>query len=109
MGIRAAGFQFGITLNVIGDDRLLQPAQMKWFEQREHSLGVIESPAHVSVGHDVDFVADGFANGSNEINVSLHAGGAVGGAPTEAHLHGLVAFVLVTMRLRRQVRSSSTL
>ena len=96
-GNARAAFQFCVAVDVVGDDRLFEPAEIEGFEQREHAFGVVESPAHVGVGHDVDAIADGFANGLHEGDIFLHARGAVGGAPAEAQLHGAVAFFFVTL------------
>ncbi len=65
----------------------------------QHALGVVERPAHVGVGHQVDVVADDLAHVADELEVLLHSGGAVERAPAEAQLHHLVAFVLVLLRL----------
>ena len=76
---------------------------MKGLEPRQHALGVVERPAHVGVGHDVDPVAHRLADGAHQIQVPLHALGPVHGPPAEAQLHGLVAILLVALRLRGQL------
>ena len=70
---------------------------MEWLQQREHALGVVEGPAHVGVGHQVDAVADDLADGADELDILLHACGAVDRSPAEAELHRLVALVLVAL------------
>ena len=70
MGTRPVGFELGIAAGVVGDDGLFQPAEMEGLEQREHALGVVERPAHVGVGHEVDAVADDFADGADEFDVA---------------------------------------
>ena len=72
--------------------------QIERLEQRQHPLGIVESPAHVGVGHDVDAVADRFAHGANQVEIALHAGGAVHRSPAKTQLHRLVAFLLVAFR-----------
>ena len=71
--------------------------RLKGFEQREHAFGVVESPAHVGVGHYVNAIADCFADCLHERDILLHACGAVGGAPAETQLHGFVAFFFVAL------------
>ena len=46
--------QLVISVHVVGNDRLLEPAQIERLQQPHHALGVVEAPTHVSVGHDVD-------------------------------------------------------
>ena len=52
-------------------------------------------------------VADCLADGAYELEIALHAGGAVDRAPAEAQLHRLVALVLVASLLRRRVRRAA--
>ena len=58
------GLQFRVAADIVGNDRLFQPAQVKRFQQREHALGIVKRPAHVRVGHHVDLVAHGFTDGA---------------------------------------------
>ena len=91
------GFQFRVTENVIGDYRLLQPSQPKRFQQRQHSLGVLEGPAHISIRHHIDALADGLTNGSDQGKIALHARRSICGSPAEAKFHGLIALRLVAL------------
>src|SRR3954471_16048433 len=75
-------FQLSVTVNVIRDDWLLQPAQLKRLEQRQHALGVVECPAHVSVGHHIYFASSRLAHRTDQFNVALHACSTVGRAPS---------------------------
>ena len=97
------GLELGVAVQLVRHHRLLQPAQVEGLEPREHALGVVQRPAHVGVGHDVDPVAHRFADGAHQVQVPLDARGPVHGPPAEAQLHGLVAFLLVALRLRGQL------
>ena len=102
-GDAAVALEGGVALQVVRNHRLFEPAQVERLEQRQHPLGVVERPAHVGVGHDVDAGADRLAHGAHQIEVALHAFGAVDRAPAEAQLHGAVAGVLVAARFRREL------
>ena len=93
-GNSPVGLQLGVGLDVIGDDGFLQPAQMKWFQKRQHPLGIIESPAHVGVGHHVNLVANGLPHGANKIDIALHAECPVNRTPSEANLNTRASPVL---------------
>ena len=82
-------------MDVVREDGFFQPTQIERFDQRQHALGVIEVPAHVGIGHDVDAITQGFTERAEQVEIFLHTGGAVGGPPSEAHLHGLVAFIFI--------------
>ena len=75
---------------------------MKGLEQRQHALGIVEGPAHVSVGHHVDTIADSFPNRAYQGDIVLHACRAIRGPPAETQLHGLVAFIFVPLGLGGQ-------
>ena len=91
------GFQFRVTEDVIRDYGLLQPSQPKRFQQRQHSLGVLEGPAHIRIRHHIDAFADGLTNGSDQCKVALHASRSICGSPSEAKFHGLIALLLVAL------------
>ena len=57
---------------------------MEWLQQWQHALGVVERPAHVGIGHQVDAVADHFANGAYKLDVTLHSLCAIHRSPAEA-------------------------
>src|SRR5579863_3567873 len=99
----SAGLQLRITMDVVWNDRLLKPSEMKRLEQWQHSLGVVESPAHVGVGHDIDVVADSFTDRTHELKIFLHATSAVSRSPSKAELHRLVAFFFVAPCFRRNL------
>ena len=65
--------QLGIAVDVVGDHRLLEPAQVERRERAQHAPGVFEGPAHVAVGHQVDVVADRLARGAHQIDVLVDA------------------------------------
>ena len=94
-GDAAKLFQFRVAVDVVGDDGFFKPAQIEFFQQRNHALGVIQIPSHVGVGHDVNVVADCLAHDAHECEIFLHSFRAVGRAPAEAELHGFVTFVLI--------------
>ena len=94
----AVALQFRVAVHVVGNHRLFEPAQVERLQQRQHALGVVESPSHVRVGHHVDAVADRLAHGAHQFEIALHAGGAIDRSPSEAQFHGLVALVLVAFR-----------
>ena len=94
--------QFRVAVDVVGNHRFFEPAQIEFFEQRNHAFGVIQIPAHVGVGHDVHAVADRLAHGADEREILLHAFRAVGRPPAETQLHRLVTFVLVLLRFARE-------
>src|SRR5580704_938035 len=96
-GNSPVGLQLCVTMDVLWDYGLFQPSEMKRLEQRQHSLGVVESPTHVCVRHDINAIADGLTDGANQFKVSLHASRAVGRSPSEAELHGLVALIFVSL------------
>src|SRR6185437_4731293 len=70
---------------------------MKWLEKWKHALGVVQGPSHVSVRHDVDFVADGFTNGAYQLEVALHSSRAIIWPPAKTQLHGFITFVFVAL------------
>src|SRR5260370_34443739 len=39
----AVSFQLLVSTSVVGDDRLFQPSKMKWFQQWQHALCIVES------------------------------------------------------------------
>src|SRR5262249_18799402 len=80
-------FEFFISSRVIRDHGFLKPAQLKWLEQRQHSFRVVQSPSHIRIAHEINVVADDFANVANEFDIFLHAGRAIDRSPAEAKLH----------------------
>src|SRR5258707_14265100 len=76
---------------------------MKWLQQWQHALRVVESPAHISVGHYIDSIANDFADRAYQLNVSLHSFRAIYWYPAEPQLHRLVALVLVTLGFNSQL------
>ena len=89
--------QLFVAASVVGDNGFFEPAELEGLEEGQHAFGIIEGPAHVGVGHQIDVVADHLAHVAYELDVFLHAGGAVEGSPPEAQLHHLVAFVFVLL------------
>src|SRR5258706_15232160 len=75
---------------------------MERLKKRQHALGIVQRPAHVGVGHHIHIIANSLADGTNQVEVALHAGRAVGGSPTQTQLHGLVAFGFVALRFGGQ-------
>ena len=53
-GDAAIALQLLVAARVVGDHRLFEPAEIEGLEQRQHALGVVEGPAHVGIGHQVD-------------------------------------------------------
>src|SRR5579863_1078997 len=104
----SVGLQLRVAMDVVGDHGLFQPSEMKRLQQRQHSLGVVEGPAHVSVSHDIDVVANGRPDSSHQLKIPLHATSAVGGSPSKAELHGLKPVLLVALRLGRELAQFNT-
>ncbi len=76
---------------------------MKWLQQWQHALCIVERPAHISIGHHIDAVAHDFANRSHQLDIALHSLCAIYWSPAESQLHCLVSFVFVTLRLNSQL------
>src|SRR5689334_5099335 len=98
----AETFQFRVTVNIVGDHRFFQPAQIEWLQQREHAFGVIEIPTHIRVSHDINLAADGFANRLDKFDIALHSSRAISRSPAKTHFHRLIAFILVALRFSRE-------
>ncbi|MNN16715.1 hypothetical protein D3C81_1298640 [compost metagenome] len=99
---RARLLQLDIAFDVVGDHRLFQPAGVELGQARQHAARVFQRPAHVALQHDVDAVTDQLAQQPHLLDVLLHAGGAVLGAVTEAHLHRGKALVEVALRFGQE-------
>src|SRR5260370_42428712 len=80
----AVSFQLLVSTRVIGINRLLQPAKVKWLQQWQHALCIVERPAHIGVGHHIDAVAYYLANRSQQLNVALHPLCAICWSPAES-------------------------
>src|ERR1017187_3416825 len=102
-GNAAEGLECDIAADVVGDHRFFEPAKVEGFEQRQHAARVVEVPAHVRVGHEVDARADGFAHGAHQLHIFHHAGRAIDRAPAEAELHRFIALALVHFGFGAQV------
>src|SRR5579871_2077438 len=75
---------------------------MKGFEQWEHAFRIVERPAHVSVCHHIDTIADHLADSSHQLDITLHPLCSVDWSPSETQLHRRVSFVLVALRFNPQ-------
>jgi len=87
---------------VVRQHRLLQPAQIKGRQQRQHAPGIFHGPAHVGLGHDVHIVTHNVAHRFDQVHVAPHARGAVGRAPAKTHFHRLKTLPPVLFRLGGQ-------
>jgi hypothetical protein len=92
--------QLGVAGEVVGDHRLLDPAQAVRLEHPEHPARILQGPAHIAVGHDVHTVAHRLARGAHEVEVLVHPGHPVLGAPAEAQLDRAEARLGVGLGLR---------
>src|SRR5260370_28466713 len=96
-------FQLLVSAGVIGNNGLFQPSKVKWLQQWQHALCIVERPTHIGIGHHIDAVAHYFANRSHQLDVALHSFGSIYWSPAETQLHCLVSFVLITPRLSPQL------
>src|ERR1700758_4334129 len=94
----AIGFQLGVSMDVIRNDGLFQPAKIKWLQKWKHSFCVIECPSHVGVSHHVDAISDCFSDCPNHIHIALHPLGPVDRAPTEAQFNCLESRIPIAPR-----------
>ena len=101
-GDAAVCLQFLVAAYVVWNDGLFEPAKVEWLEQRQHALRIIESPAHVGIGHYIDAIAHHLSNRAHQPDIPLHSLGAVDRPPAKAQLHRLVTFVLVALRFHAQ-------
>ena len=85
--------ELGITVQVIRQERFLEPGQPIRFQSLHHLFRIKKIPAHVGVGHDLNVITDGIANICDVLLVGAHAGNTVAGTVRKAHLHGLIAFL----------------
>ena len=81
--------QRGVVPELVGHQGLLHPLHVELAQGPAHPPGVLQVPAHVGVGHDVDAVAHRGAQHLHQGHIAAQALGPVGRAVQEAHLHGL--------------------
>src|SRR5215469_13496506 len=102
-GNAAAGFELGVSLNVIGDYGLLQPTKMKRLQQGEHAFCIIQCPTHIGVRHRIDFLANSLPHRADEIEISLQTSSTIGWSPSKAQLYREEAFFFVALGLGCQL------
>lgn len=60
---------------------------------KPNAAGIVEIPSHVTIGHQVDVLANYLAHRGHALEVLVHAAGPILGPVTETHLHRREALV----------------